>query len=179
MQRLQLLASRDLARDRSRDALVGRALHQPQRIPRPIVGKHLQKRRLLQRHRQRHLERAVEHRFAGRVLEVGEDDRVLLGQRAGVRRDEERGGDGQDGHNRRDARRRRATGGVADRLRGSDRKPDASPSADLRQARRHLERRRWAIARIRVRAPASRPARGADRRPAPASTAVAGGLRAG
>ena len=83
-QRLELLALRDLARDRSRDRLVGRALHQAQRLPRPLVRKHLEERRLLQRHRKRDLQRAVEHRLAGGVLEIGQHDGVLLGQRAGA-----------------------------------------------------------------------------------------------
>ena len=78
----------------------GERSHQAQRLARAVVGKHLQKRRLLQRHRQRDLQRAVEHRLAGGVFEVGQDDRVLLGQRAGARRDEERGGHGQDAHDR-------------------------------------------------------------------------------
>ena len=87
-QRLELFAPRNLARKGAGEALVRRALHQSQGLSRTVVWKHLQKRRLLQRHRQRHFERAVEDRLAGCVFEVGQDDRVLLGQRAGPWRDE-------------------------------------------------------------------------------------------
>ena len=149
-QRLQLLALRDIARERPRDALVRRALHQPQRVARAIVREDLQERRLFQRDGQRDLQRAVEHRLAGRVLEVGEDDRVLLRQRP-VRRDEVR--------RERSARRAMPASAAATAATAAPTHPAradlASTSAPIRgSARRHLERRRRALARVPARAPA-------------------------
>ena len=104
-QRLQLLALRDFARDRARDRLVGRALHQPQGVAHAFVRKHLQERRLLERDRQRHLQRAVEHRLAGGVREVGQHDGVVRGQRLiAAPRQEERNGDDAERHDGGNAR---------------------------------------------------------------------------
>ena len=79
-ERLQLFALRNLARERPGDALVGRALHEQQVLARALVRKHLQERRLFQRDGQGDLQRAVEHRIAGGVDEVGQDDRVASRQ---------------------------------------------------------------------------------------------------
>ena len=53
-------------------------------FPRSGIGKHAQERRLLQSHRQRHVQRDVEYRFACRVLEIGKYDGVLFVQRTGA-----------------------------------------------------------------------------------------------
>ncbi len=87
-QRLHLFPARDLTRKRSRHTLVRRAPHQTQGLARTVVRKHLQKGRLFQRDCKRHLERSVEDGLAGSVVEVGQDDGVLLGQRASPKRNE-------------------------------------------------------------------------------------------
>ena len=70
-QRLQPFALRDLACDRWRDALVRRPPHQTQGLTCPLIAKDFQERRLFERHCERHLQRAVEYRLAGRVHEIG------------------------------------------------------------------------------------------------------------
>ena len=79
-QRLQPFALRNFARNGARHRPIRGALHQAERFAHTVVGIDLEKRRLLERNRKRHLQRAVEHRLAGRVHEIGKNDRVLPGQ---------------------------------------------------------------------------------------------------
>ena len=60
----------------------GSAAHQPQRALQPLLGQHAQERRLPQLDFERLLQRVVEHRLAGAVREIGEDDGVALGKGA-------------------------------------------------------------------------------------------------
>src|SRR5580693_649238 len=78
--RLESLALTDLSRDGIGDAFVGRAGHKRQRFANTIIRKEVQVWRLLQLDRERLLQRVVECRVAGRVDEVGEQDRVAIGQ---------------------------------------------------------------------------------------------------
>ena len=63
---------------------VRRLLHHRQRSSDAVVRNEAQERRLLQLCREPLAQRVVEHRIAGRVGEVGEHDRVLIGQRRGT-----------------------------------------------------------------------------------------------
>ena len=84
-------------------SLVSRwARHQFQGRRDLVLGKHIQKRRLVERNAERRLERVVEHRIACAVGEIGEDDGVFLGQALGlVWRDEvERSRNPRDEHHR-------------------------------------------------------------------------------
>ena len=91
---------------------IRRLVHQRQRFPDALLRHQAEERRLLELHRESLSQRVVEHRIAGRVGEIGEHDRVLVGQRrrtaaidrAGdCRRDDDRCGDRQP--QRRAARR--------------------------------------------------------------------------
>ena len=52
--------------------------------PDALVRDQAEERRLLELHRESLSQRVVEHRIAGRVGEIGEHDRVLVGQRRGT-----------------------------------------------------------------------------------------------
>ena len=95
-QGLQPLALGDVARDRAREALVRRPLHQPQCLPRLLLRKDFQERRLFQRDRQRHFQCTVEHRIARRILEVGQQHDILFGERARVGSPDKRRTVGED-----------------------------------------------------------------------------------
>ena len=58
-----------------------RLAHQLQRSADAVVGDEAEKWRLPELHRQSLSQRLVEHRVAGPVDEVGQNDRVLVGQR--------------------------------------------------------------------------------------------------
>ena len=60
---------------------IRRLVHQWQRSSDAFVGDEAQERRLLKLHRESLSERIVEHRIARRVGELGEHDRVLVGER--------------------------------------------------------------------------------------------------
>ena len=60
---------------------IRRLVHQWQRSSDAFVGDEAEERRLLKLHRESLSERIVEHRIAGRVGELGEHDRVLVGER--------------------------------------------------------------------------------------------------
>ena len=60
---------------------IRRLVHQRQRSSDALVGDEAEERRLLKLHRESLSQRIVEHRIAGRVGELGEHDRVLVGQR--------------------------------------------------------------------------------------------------
>ena len=60
---------------------IRRLVHQRQRSSDAFVGDEAEERRLLELHRESLSQRIVEHRIAGRVGELGEHDRVLVGQR--------------------------------------------------------------------------------------------------
>ena len=68
---------------------IRRLVHQRQRAADAFVGDEAEERRLLKLHRQSLSQRIVEHWVAGRVGELGEDDRVLVGQRRRLSRIEE------------------------------------------------------------------------------------------
>ena len=70
----------DLARHHAGDALIGGSGHQRQRLPDALSREDAQERRLLELNRQRLLKRAVEHRFAGGVHEIGDEHRVAVGE---------------------------------------------------------------------------------------------------
>ena len=55
-----------------------------QRFMHLLLGHNAQKRRLFELYRQRLLERVVEDGITGGVDEIGEDDRVFLGERMGL-----------------------------------------------------------------------------------------------
>ena len=59
---------------------IRRLVHQWQRSSDALLGDEAEERRLLKLHRQSLSQRIVEHRIAGRVGELGEHDRVLVGQ---------------------------------------------------------------------------------------------------
>ena len=66
----------DLFRHVPRHPLIGRAFHKTQCLADPFVRKDIQERGLLQLHRQRLLESAVERRIAGLVVEIRDQDCV-------------------------------------------------------------------------------------------------------
>ena len=75
---------------------IRRLVHQRQRSPDAFVGDEAEERRLLELHRESLSERLVEHRVARRVGELGEHDRVLVGERrrtAAIDHARDRGGD--------------------------------------------------------------------------------------
>ena len=150
-QRLQLLAPRDLARDRARDALVRRTLHQPQRLAHPLVRKDLQERRLLQRDGQRHLQRAVEHR-SRRSCSRNRRARWCPARSACVRRGRRRTTTRPPGCRRQPPARPRRSTAVSHASRPQ--RPRCRRRTEVRQACRHLGRRRGplgGIARERLR----------------------------
>ncbi len=59
----------------------GGRLMKRERLAHALIGDNVQERRLFELDGQRLLERAVEHRVAGRVAEVGDQDAVAGGQR--------------------------------------------------------------------------------------------------
>ena len=59
---------------------IGGLAHQAQSLPDPLIGDKAEERRLAELHRQPLPQHAVEHRVAGRVAEIGKDDRVSVGQ---------------------------------------------------------------------------------------------------
>ena len=67
-------------RDVGGQSCIRRLVHQRQRSADAFVGDEAEERRLLQLHRESLSQRLVEHRIAGRVGELGEHDRVLVGQ---------------------------------------------------------------------------------------------------
>ena len=67
---------------------IRRLVHQWQRSPDAFVGDEAQERRLLKLRRESLAERIVEHRVARRVGELGEHDRVLVGERRCPRRED-------------------------------------------------------------------------------------------
>jgi hypothetical protein len=71
-------------RDRGRQARVGRLVHQQKRSPHAVVGDQVEERRLPELYRESLPQRLVEHRIAGRVVELGEHERVPVGQRRGA-----------------------------------------------------------------------------------------------
>ena len=71
----------DALRQVGSQSRVRRLIHQRQRSSDALLGDEAEERRLLQLHRQSLSQRIVEHRIAGRVGELGEHDRVLVGQR--------------------------------------------------------------------------------------------------
>ena len=68
----------DFAPDVAGDALIGRASHELQGLPHLLFGKDIQVRRLLQIHRQRFLERAVENRVSRGIHKIGDQNRIAL-----------------------------------------------------------------------------------------------------
>jgi len=62
------------------ESYVGRPTHHAQRLPDLILGNEAEKGRLLELHRQALPQRAVEDRIARRVLKIGEDNSVFVGQ---------------------------------------------------------------------------------------------------
>ena len=60
---------------------IRRLVHQQQRSSDAVVGDEAEERRLLELYRESLSQRIVEHRIAGRVGELGEHDRVLVGER--------------------------------------------------------------------------------------------------
>ena len=68
------------------DALIGRTAHQMQRFSYFAIGQNIEEGRLSEFDAERLLERVIEDRVAGGVGEVGEHDRVFLGERRRVRR---------------------------------------------------------------------------------------------
>ena len=72
--------SADALRQVGSQARVRLLIHQWQRSSDALLGDEAEKRRLLQLHRQSLSQRIVEHRIAGRIGELGEHDRVLVGQ---------------------------------------------------------------------------------------------------
>ena len=79
--RLDPLALADLARDAGGDRRVRRPAHERQRLAHALVRDDVEEGRFLELERERLLERAVEHRVARRVAEVGDQDLVALGER--------------------------------------------------------------------------------------------------
>ena len=63
---------------------IRRLVHQWQRSSDALLRDQAEERRLLELHRESLPQRFVEHRIAGRVGELGEHDRVLVGQRRGA-----------------------------------------------------------------------------------------------
>ena len=74
----------DVLRDLGSQPRIRRLVHQTQRSSDPFVGDEAEERRLLQLHRQSLPQRLVEHRIACLVGEIGEDDRVLVGEFRGA-----------------------------------------------------------------------------------------------
>ena len=72
----------DFAGQLAREPRVLGLRHQGQRLRHALIGEQVQKRRLLQLRRQPLPQRAVEHRIARGVREIGEHDGVFLGQAA-------------------------------------------------------------------------------------------------
>jgi hypothetical protein len=108
----------DFARDLLRQGIVGRASHEPERLPDSILRNDVEIRRLLEIDGQRLPQRTVERRFARRVDEIREQDLVAVAKRGRpLLRDE---------HRRRNQRHDYERGRA-----GRDR----APPDDLRQAR--------------------------------------------
>ena len=75
-------------RDVGSQSRIRRLVHQRQRSSDAFVGDEAEERRLLELHRESLSQRVVEHRIAGRVGELGEHDRVLVGERRRPRRED-------------------------------------------------------------------------------------------
>ena len=70
----------EVARNIVGQSRAGGLPHQLERLADAFLRHDAQKRRLLELHREPLAQRFVEHRVAGRVREIGEDDGVLVGQ---------------------------------------------------------------------------------------------------
>ena len=71
----------DFAADIGGDSIAGAAPHELQRLADLLVGKDIQVRRLLEIDGQRFLERAIKNGVGGGVYEIGNQDRIFLGER--------------------------------------------------------------------------------------------------
>ena len=62
----------------ARELRIARAPHEAKRLPRFLIGEHVEERRLFQLDPQRLLQGAIKDGLSGRVVEVGEHQRVLF-----------------------------------------------------------------------------------------------------
>ena len=80
--RLAACPHAEFSRHVAGDAVTGLAAHQAHRFTHLAVGENVEKGRLAELHGQCLLQGIIENGVAGLVVEIGEDDRVFLGQSA-------------------------------------------------------------------------------------------------
>ncbi len=130
-------APADLERQRADDPFVRRTARAAEGRPDGVLRQNAQERRLLQVHRQRQPQRVVENPVRGRVLHVGQQHRIAVGehQRGRLPRQEDRAGKAGDDHRqpRDEPQPRRAS---ASGCRGGSRRGQEI-------GRRRLDQSRW------------------------------------
>ena len=75
-----ILPLADLSRNCTRDALLGRAVHERERLLHTLLRQQIEKRRLCQLNLQALFQRAIKDSVSSGIDEISDDDRVTLGQ---------------------------------------------------------------------------------------------------